>query len=442
LLDFRRVSMPAHAAPDLDATRPPAAAAPPAVARGRRRVPVAAALLVAALAAAFVYSMWQPITTSNGASNLATFQAQAFLRGRLAIDTPLFDSVTVHGRFYVPFPPVPAVLMMPLVAWRGVAGGNGPLLAAILTLFNVIVAYRLAGRLGLTPRERVWLLLAFFLGTGYWLAARWSSGIWFWAHVVAVTFLLLAVAEAWGRGRGYLVGLALSAAFLSRQFTLLAALALAARLWTHPRLAAPAARRRNLAGFAATLGLGVIVYLALNQARFGNPFDTGYGYYRSIDVLAARISRHGTFSAAYVPFNLIYLLLQGFHVDFNSPTKLSGVVTDAFGTSLPGASPFILVALFARRSQAPVRALWASIIAIAVGQLFYFNNGWVQQNTQRFTLDFLPLLFVLVAAGMTREIDAGRARLWRGCIVYAVLLNTVFLTFLPVLEAALRVLDR
>jgi hypothetical protein len=409
----------------------------------RRRVPMLVATGVVAAVACFAWSLWRPITAGNGADNLHVQQAQALLRGRLAIDQPLFDCVTFRGRVYVPFPPMPAVLMMPSVALVGVRRSNGPLLALALTLLNVVVAYRLAGRLGLAPRDRVWLLAAFFLGTGYWIAVAWSTGVWFWAHVVAVTFLLLAVAEAWGRGRGHLVGLALAAAFLSRQLTLLAAIALAWRLWSHPRFAgAAAARWRHLGAFAAALAAGVAAYLAFNAARFGNPFDTGYGHLAPIGYLKERFARHGLFSAAYVPFNLMYLLLQGFHVDFTSPARLSGLGIDGFGASLPGASPFVVLALFARRAQAPVRALWASIAATAAGHLLYFNNGADQHNAQRFTLDFMPLLFVLMAAGLSRESAGGRARLWRGAIVYAVLLNALCLTWLPALEIAFRALER
>ena len=145
---------------------------------------------------------------------------------------------------------------------------------------------------------------------------------------------------------------------------------------------------------------------------------------------------------AYIPFNLIYLTVQGVHVDFTSPAKLAGVTTDAFGASLLGTSPYLVVAAFARRVQAPLRALWLSIAAITVGQLLYLNNGFSQTNTQRFTLDFMPVLFVLVAVGLRREAERGRASLWRAAIVYAALLNALVLVLLPALEGAFQALER
>src|SRR6185503_4704590 len=154
-------------------------------------------------------------------------------------------------------------------------------------------------------------------------------------------------------------------------------------------------RWRNLGFFAATTGVGIAIYLAFNAVRFGNPFDTGYAHIPFGGFFKARLDRHGLFSAAYLPFNLLYLLFQGFHVDFNSPAKLSEVTADFFGTSLLGASPFVVLAVFAARAHGEVRALWVSVLAIAINQLFYLNNGASQINTQRFTLDFLPLMLVL-----------------------------------------------
>ncbi|HLZ87829.1 MAG TPA: hypothetical protein VKQ52_11330, partial [Puia sp.] len=49
----------------------------------------------------------------------------------------------------------------------------------------------------------------------------------------------------------------------------------------------------------------------------------------------------------------------------------------------------------------------------------YHNNGFEQINTMRFSLDFLPLLFVLAVLGQ-KDIPAW---LMKGMIGYAVFLN-------------------
>src|SRR5205085_9266476 len=52
------------------------------------------------------------------------YQADAFLRGQLHLATPppnLNDWVFERGRWYVSFPPFPAILMMPFVAFAGLS---------------------------------------------------------------------------------------------------------------------------------------------------------------------------------------------------------------------------------------------------------------------------------------------------------------------------------
>jgi hypothetical protein len=383
----------------------------------------------------FIHSLRAPSPDGHVDGNLYAYQARAFLKGHLDIEEQAFDTAPFGGRTYVPFPPMPAIVLMPVVAAFGVSGANGLSLGVVLTLLNVLLVYRLARRLGLSTPDRVWLVLAMFAGTGYWYVVTESTGVWFTAHVVACTALFLAISEAWGKGRGHWVGLGLSAAFLSRQLTILAGLALAWRLYSHPRFTTLRARVINLAWFAAVAGLGLAFYLAFNHARFGDSFDTGYRHIPFGGFLKDRFEEHGLFSLAFVPFNLTYLLLQGFHLDFAVVgTVAQGARPDVFGTSLLAASPFVLVALFARRADSQVRALWISVAAIATGHLLYLNNGYAQVNTQRFSLDFTPLLLVLIAMGLRNEAARNHASLWRGCIGYALLLNVLSLVLLPMLH--------
>jgi hypothetical protein len=193
----------------------------------------------------------------------------------------------------------------------------------------------------------------------------------------------------------------------------------------------------NLAGFALPLIVAGAGYLWFNAARFGTPFDTGYNYLRVNDFLLLRFKEYGLFSPAYVLFNLIYLFLQGFHVSFTTPNQLSGLEIDPFGTSLLAASPFVLAAFFARRARL-VWAAWVVVALTAFVTLFYYNNGWVQVNAQRFTLDFWPVLLIPLALGLKAQFAAGQGRLWQGLIIYAVALNVLALVLLEPLNELLR----
>lgn len=173
--------------------------------------------------------------------------------------------------------------------------------------------------------------------------------------------------------------------------------------------------------------------LGLNAARFGDPFDSGYGSMPLIDHLGARVSKYGLFHLAYVPFNFIHMFLQGPHVMFGGPRLLVPQGMDGMGTSLTIASPFLAIALAARERRAWLVAAWASVSLALVHILLYYNNGWVQLNAQRFSLDFVPLLWVLFVLG-TRRV---RATVWRPLVAWSVGLNAFAMVGLPELARAL-----
>jgi hypothetical protein len=373
------------------------------------------------LALLFLASLRHSIVDSDGTRNLYVLQADAFLRGQIAIDRYAHDVAIFEERFYVPFPPAPALLILPVVALFGAAGANLPLVSLLLTLLNIGVLHSLLHSLSVEQRLHFWIIAAFCLGTGYWLSVLQSQGVWFFAHVVAVTFSLLALAVAFGSGRGWLAGLLIGLAFLSRQFTIGLVLVLVVAIWQNPRLPERRQRIASLVGLGGALLVAIAAYLWFNYARFGDLLDTGYAYLRLSGFLAERFETYGLFSPAYMPFNLFYLFVQGFHVDFTAPDAMQNMVQDPFGTSLFAASPFVLLAFYARRSTRVVQVTWGVIGLIVLTTAFYYNNGWVQFNTQRFLLDVWPLLIVLVALGFQRQKDD--PKLWQWLIVYAILLN-------------------
>ncbi len=118
--------------PDVPMARASAAAAPEVRPHGRRlrASSLAMAGFVALCLACFIQSVRAPIgDLHGGGSNLHAHQARAFLSGHLDVDAPgFFDSASYKGRTYDPFPPMPAVLMMPIVALVGIERTNGPLL--------------------------------------------------------------------------------------------------------------------------------------------------------------------------------------------------------------------------------------------------------------------------------------------------------------------------
>ncbi|MFP2925460.1 glycosyltransferase family 39 protein [Pyxidicoccus sp. 3LG] len=366
--------------------------------------------------------------------NLYGLQAEAWLQGRLEVPGPAEDLSLYGDRYYVAFPPFPSVVVLPVVALTGHARAPYHAVAVALSVLAAWVAWRILRRLDTPVGDRWWLVAALLGGTAFWSCVVQSEAVWFFAHVVATVCSLLALDEALGRARGPWAGLWVGLAFLSRQLCVYLIPFIALAVWLRH---AEAGRRKQVLQAGAVLavaGMCTLAYLVLNDVRFGSPFDTGYAGMPLIDFLGERVKRYGLFHPAYVPFNFFHMFLEGPHFVFGGPRQLAPLHMGEMGTSLTVASPFIFVALAARGQRPWQVAAWGTVLLTLVHMLHYYNNGWSQVNAQRFSLDFLPLLWVLVAMG-TRRVEP---KVWKPLVAWAVGLNVLALSLMPVLARALR----
>src|SRR6266851_1188470 len=155
------------------------------------------------------------------------YQAHALLRGQLHLAAPppnLNDWVFVGNRWYVGFPPFPAVLMMPFVALRGLAFDD-----VAFTMFfgalNVPLLYALLRRIAAAGDERAdgdrppWEhaahALVYGFGTLAWYCAI-RGEVWFTAETVGVTLTLLYLRAAHRARHPLMAGTALACAAITR----------------------------------------------------------------------------------------------------------------------------------------------------------------------------------------------------------------------------------
>ncbi len=365
--------------------------------------------------------------------NLYALQAQAWLAGHLDVAGPAEDLSRVGRRWYVAFPPGPSVLLLPLAAVHRTGYRALRAVGLALAAGAAWVAYRVLVRLEMPPETRPALVLALLAGTAFWSSVVRSETVWYLAHLVATLCALLAIEEALGRGRGLLAGLWTGLAFLSRQLCVYLTLFVAVALWVRHE---PAGRRRQLRAVGSVwmaVGAGVAILMALDAARFGSPFDTGYSRMPLWDFLGERVGRYGLFHPAYLPFNFEHMFLQGPHVVFGGARLLAPLRFDEMGTALTFASPFVFLACGARGDRRLRLAAWAAVLLALGHALLYYNNGSEQMNAQRFSLDFLPVLWVLVALG----VRSTQYCWWRGLVVWSVAWNVLALVVLPLLARML-----
>ncbi len=393
--------------------------------------------------------------------NHFVWQADAFLHGQATIAYPVTGTATSLGNDYfndveaitdafgnptgrglIPFPPLPAVLLVPFVALWGMATDQG-LISVVLGAVDVALAFWLLGRLPI----RAWLrtLLAIFVagGSALWYAASIGT-TWYFAHVIAVGLTLASVAVALeadererDRGPGarrplvdrrqVLAGLLLGLAATSRLTVGFGAIFLVF-------VGGGGDWRRRALGAAVGAGIPIAVLLAYNQLTTGSIFTPVYQHLYDYEVWAyPELNYHADWALQdlrYIPQNLGIMLFglptvmppcaAGVGRTLVSTEGCSWLVPQAVGMSFVLASPAYLLALGAVRRLRDRRVAGALVATalIAFVNLMHFSQGWVQFG-YRFSLDFAPFLLVAVALGAERLADRRTGRYVAGGLVAA-----------------------
>jgi hypothetical protein len=230
-------------------------------------------------------------------------------------------------------------------------------------------------------------------------------------------------------------GLALGCALLSRQMSIFYAplLLLLAFRPEEPLLRITGARIATAFKLALPILAALIVYLAYNYWRFGNPFDSGYSsipFAANGSVLGERVAAYGLWNSHYMPFNLFYFFLQGFHADFTGPARLTLSGLDDAGSAILAASPWLLLLFFARFRRVEVLALLL-IAGFSGALLFYHSNGFTQYNVQRYMLDWLPAALLVLASALTQA----RLEIFRLLVTWGVVLNAAMVAVLALTKS-------
>ena len=314
--------------------------------------------------AAFAY-LAMPLLLGSGPRPVPHFQqlADAFLHGRLTIRIPPVEAARPHvvdelipaaqpDRYYCAYPPLPAFVLLPVVAIAGPAASVATA-GQVISILNVwlfaVCLWRLPRRLeqpDSSPASRTAIILLFALGTVCWHNAE-MGGDWHLAHAVALTAMLLALRESLDRGRLTLIG----------GFVALAVLARPPAALTAVFFVLPAIRQRrvpDIVKLAAFPALAALLLASYNHARFGSPTDFGYDRMILHGVGRQLMEQFGQFHPHFVLRNAFWFFLAP---PWATPAgQFPYLGFDPRGLSLFASSPALLYAVVAlwRRSRGPL----------------------------------------------------------------------------------------
>jgi hypothetical protein len=454
---------------------------PPQPRIGRTTAVVVGLLLTLAALALYTWSNPQHYNQYNH----FVWQADAFLHGKVSFDWPVPDGTDRPANWYfqdvyplfdangqptgqvlLPFPPLPALVLLPFVALFGLTTDQEAI-AVVLAAIGVGVAWWMLGGLRIRLAVRILTTILFATGTVWWWAAAVGS-TWYLAHLVAVIGALLAVGVAlrhdrraagddgatdgnnadgadtpvdgddeprglWPLdGSQVLAGLLLGIAATARL-----PLVFAAPFFMLVGGGGTTARRTVSAAAGGVVPVAaLLIYTFLTTGSFLHP---GYDYQYQLEANGyPTLGYNPAWSVEdprYIPQNLGIMFgalpvvapaIKPNTLGFGDPVELCAtpdarrtlfdvscplVMPIDIGTSIILSAPGLLLALFAvaRRPRARLTiGAGATVVLIALFNLAHFSQGWVQWG-YRFSLDFIPFLLPLVALGAARVDGRPRA---------------------------------
>lgn len=337
--------------------------------------------------------------------NYYNYLADAFLHGSLSLVEPpphVHDLSEYQGRFYLYWGPLPAIVLMPVVALVGPHWPDHIFSIALGVLASALV-YRLLevtqSLHQLSASKRFLLTLTFAFGSPVVHLAS-SGTVWFVGQLVSVVLMLsslvLFLDTSGSRWRTAEAALCMALACAARPSVTGGVVWLCAAIAFKftGRSSGHEAGRGQRAAVALALCAGVAILLgAYNFARFGSPLETGISFHRAGTEFQSDIAQHGLFALFYAPRNLFYHYLA-------YPFLFGG--DHRMGASLFLMTPLYIGAFFAfgvRDHRRLVLSMVGTIVLIALPSLLVCGTGYVQVGP-RYTLDYAPFLLILVALGI------------------------------------------
>lgn len=339
--------------------------------------------------------------------------AEAWLHGRLDLGgaPPAYagnNDFAFHdpsGKYFVSFPPFPALLLVPFVKLAGGAEHlkDGQVFlwfagVAPAFLFLALEKLRASGRSERSTFEHAALAALFALGTVYWFSAV-QGTVWFAAHVIGAGLACLYLWASLDAEHPLLAGLCLGLGFATRTPLGFAFPLFAYEAWRRAEALPREARMISIAKlgawFAAPAALVLGALLWHNHARFGDALEFGHRYLAI--AWRPRIEKWGLLSYHYLGRNLAVALTSLPY----SRTAAAPFQINAHGLALWVTTPIYAWALWPRRTSPTFLALALTAGAVAAPSLLYQNSGWVQFG-YRFSNDFAPFLFAMIAIGARR----------------------------------------
>ncbi|KKR50592.1 MAG: hypothetical protein UT84_C0010G0015 [Candidatus Curtissbacteria bacterium GW2011_GWA1_40_16] len=331
--------------------------------------------------------------------------AESFIKNDLFLspyNLPPGDFADYQGRQYLFFGPLPSVILMPFVyIW----GRNFPqiYLSFFSLVLTFIAIFQISKKLKFSSTDSLWLANFFVFGTVLYFVGLIDISAYL-PQAVGTAFMVLSILEYFTKRRFLLIGILIAAAGATRVtlfgITLFYLFEIFQNRKNHDF-------KKEVALLLIPVVFSLVLLGAYNLRRFHSPFDTGYT--KNVTVLDKNYLNNqlGWFSPVHIPANLYNLLLRGpdpvLRENVEMVLKFPYLKADGMGLAIWYTSPLFLYIIAIKRASHTKSAV-VGLVALAFPSLIYMGIG-ASQYGYRYSLDFIPLLFLILLPAFNKKLS-------------------------------------
>lgn len=335
----------------------------------------------------FIHMLFGGTLLSYNCWDSYSLQAMSWLSGRLDMgkNYEWLELAVYNGKYYLSFPPLPSVVMLPFVLLFGERTPSN-LVSALYGIFTAMIAYKILKKAGMKRGGAVFFAIAYVWGNNMlWLST--SGGVWFLAQ--GLNMLLLTACVYFAQQKMRVAAYAMAALAVGcRPFSVCMFLPLMAYFYMADKDRPMADRIRGQIRSLIIPAFIALCYMLYNYVRFGNVLEFGHNYLPEFTE-----SEKGQFSLSYILPNLYNLLLRP--VTLRADLTLEYPLFDGFMFYI--ANPMFLIwfaAVVKDVLQKKLDAVRLCIVIAILAELLLLCahktlGGW--QFGARYTVDMLPM---------------------------------------------------
>jgi len=339
--------------------------------------------------------------------------AGQFLQGKLYLENPqnTHDLTLYNGQWYVPMPPLPAILLIPVAYWFGAENISTSYLSMFFSAINgvllLLILKQLAHRkwIKLSGQGMFWLVVAFLFGTPHlWVGI--SGRGWYVSQILTVLFLALAIYAALRSWSAWLIATFIGIAMLARPNSLMTwPFVFAISMQVLKENQGKVTWKQAFQWATKTMlpiAVAVICLLGYNYLRFENFLDFGYTTVNAGADIMGNVQAYGLFSPHFIPNNLyvMFLKMPRIHWGIPWPAEPKGALwpidPTTTGMSIFLTTPPLLYLFHRYPKQWWILGAWAAVLFNLIMLSLYSNTG-AHQFGYRYILDMLVPLITMLA---------------------------------------------